>query len=145
MEVKPIDGILCKSVAAKCKFCGRILTLWVAEDYNELGDPMKLMKLAACNRCADIKTAQRKLEAAISKECGLLLNRPDEKTRTKIKTSLCLLTRSYLEVISDWLNRQTAQWEEAIVDDMMARPNSVGLAVKTMWAMAKECPTKSML
>jgi hypothetical protein len=140
-----VDGYMCKEVKARCKFCGKDLTLHIAEDYDEVGDSLKIMKLAACNRCADLKTRIRRLEGDLSKECGMLLTKPHFTIKDRIKSRLAALSRAYLNTISNWLNREPAQWEETILEDMLENPNKLDLTVKAMWTLARQQPVKSFV
>lgn len=138
--MKMIDGQLCKAVTAKCKFCHKPLSLYVAESYDSIGDPLKLLRIASCNRCADLKTEQLRLERQISRQVAFLRTKPNEAERVRTQTQLCALTKNYLVSICDFLHHEQIAWDEGIVSDMMTRPDHLNVIIRTMWDTARRSP-----
>jgi hypothetical protein len=54
---------------AKCKICGCKLVLKLASNYPPEKDPMKLIPLATCNRCFDLREQRIRLETTFKRLC----------------------------------------------------------------------------
>lgn len=132
-------------VKAKCQFCSRELSLEIDDGYASLGDPFKLQRLAACNRCADLKTKQRKLEYRLEYFTGLLRVKMTDKEAENLKVSMCKTAKDYLRCICEFLRVDYVDWDEAILDALMIapappKPSNLGSVVRRMWQMAKGAP-----
>lgn len=133
------------NVKAKCQFCSRELTLEVDDEYSRLGDPLKLLRLAACNRCADLKTKQRRIEGRLEYLTSLLLIKKTETEMENFKRSMERTAKDYLRLICEFLRVDYVDWDEAILDALMIapappKPSNLGSVVRRMWQMAKGAP-----
>ncbi len=122
-----------KSVAASCKFCGKILHLQIDDSYSEVADPLKLIPLAACNACADLRVKRRRLLEFLSRDVTELRAAKTEEQRQKCAERLTAHTKGYVRMVSEWTNTPGLAWDEAIVDAIMADPDSCGDVLKRIW------------
>ena len=68
---------------ATCKICGRAITLKIDPNYNALSDPSRLIPLATCDSCFDLRMTGVKLHRMI--------------VRMRVRLNLELLTRNHNE------------------------------------------------
>lgn len=125
-------------IKGECKFCKRPLELKVDDDYAELrGDPMKIMRLASCNRCSDLRSRQRRTEKAIEMLSGSLLCFPSQDEKASIREGLCRTTKILLRIACEWYHAEGVAWEEAIVDQIMSHPEKLSVVTARIWQMAR--------
>lgn len=107
-----------------CKFCRIPLTLAMDDDYAALGDPFKLVKFAACNRCADYQETHRRLHAAIGATCyQLMITKASDKPRLEqLRDILLKSTRRFAQLVCDYVKAATLNWSEDLVDELMKKP-----------------------
>lgn len=129
-----------KHVNASCKFCGRPLTLRVDEEYDEVGDAFKLMKLGACNRCADLRVKRRTLTYAILNIAATLQADRRADTVTAARAGLERLTKLYLQMVADWTNTPALPWEESMVDAIVKDPTNIGNVIGRFWPEKQNQP-----
>lgn len=123
-----------------CKFCNQPITVEIDDGYAAMGDPFKLLKLAACNRCADLREEKRMLEAKFKRACSLLSAVPvgDPKRRETMRNVLEVLTKKYAEMIARWNGMDGSLWEEAILNTLMERPDRWASIIGKMWGAFRE-------
>lgn len=124
-------------IKGECKFCKRPLELKVDDDYAATGDPFKLVRLASCNRCADLRTRQRRIEKSIETLSGSLLCHPSNEERVTTREGLCRTTKSLLKIACEWYHAEGVAWEEAIVDQIMTHPEKLSVVTARIWQMAR--------
>ncbi|MGC1452938.1 MAG: hypothetical protein WA830_23150 [Candidatus Sulfotelmatobacter sp.] len=127
--------------ATHCKFCHKPITVSIDDDYAALGDPLKLLPLAACNRCADLRVLRRTLEKKVAILCGRLIfssGKLDASALSKAKTGLAHWTREYARMIARWHSLEGLCWDEAIVEQLMEKPDTWGDALGRLWTMFKD-------
>lgn len=109
--------------AATCKICHKPLVIQVADDY--VGDPLKILPMATCNRCYDLRERRIRLEEALFKTCyGLVANpKAKDSVRGAIHATLVELTKKYSQWFGEANNLSGHLWEEQFVDMLMAKPN----------------------
>lgn len=114
------------TLTAKCKMCGKPLTLECDDSYQADHDPFKLIPLATCNRCADYRIERRAITFYIKRLCEQLIFRYYTKIESKdlelIKNALRDLLKKYMRCMAYYRLMPVPEWEEAILDDMIAKP-----------------------
>lgn len=97
-----------KSIPGKCQICGTGLLLKIADDYPG-GDPMKLVSMATCNRCYDLRDRRIKIEGNIKRICHRLsLGKLDDGEKGRLLEMLKVLARKFSIWCADMLRRQHA-------------------------------------
>ncbi len=123
-------------ILAKCKFCGKPLSLEVADDFHEFGTmtletdkgSMKLADLASCNRCADYRVERRRIFDRIKIQCMDLLGGAVKKENLpKTRDALTGLVKRYMRLLSEHKEVPMPDWDEAIVDGIMEKPGNYAL------------------
>lgn len=127
--------------ACNCKFCGKNLVVIVDDTYAELGDPFKLLRFAACNRCADIRERKRKLEESIRKVCIGVQRSSSKDLKAEMSfamTQLEPLTRKYAVLVADWHNKSGYMWEESFPSLLIEKPDRVNDILAQYWKSFKQ-------
>ncbi len=116
------------NVEAKCKFCGKALTLTIDDDYAALGDPYKLIPLASCNRCATFREDRRRVMEQIKFNCMMLLGGAVKKDEIpKKREAIEALIKRYMRLLSDFKDQPMPDWDNALLDDIMDKPGNFSL------------------
>lgn len=126
--------------ATHCQFCKIPITVEIDDSYAELGDPYKLIRMAACNRCADLRVTRRNLERLMGRQCSALCLLRSSKTKepTEIRSNLERLTQDYARMIARWNHLDGMAWEPAIVDAILEDPHHWGDIAARMWRMCRK-------
>lgn len=97
-----------------CKFCKDPITIEIDDGYAELGDPLKLIRLAACNRCADFRVARSKYHDFFANICIEIANaRRDNSPRlAHLHTIVTDASRRYAQAVCAFLRSRTLHWNE---------------------------------
>lgn len=107
-----------------CKICKVPIAVEVDDAYEELGDPFKLLKLATCNRCYDLRTEREAIFTNIGSCCQLLIVNPTNKDlRIKSRKLLVILTRKYAELVSKFHRSNHMLWSEEFADMILDKPD----------------------
>lgn len=135
-----IDEEPCKGHGTTCKFCKKPITIYVSTSYDALADPNKLIPLAACNTCADLRTERRSIEHKIKTICTL---RSRDKKLAQAKegphrAALEKLLKQYAHLIARWYGMSGMCWDDAAVDDIMYQPEAWHKNLQTLWKMFAE-------
>lgn len=102
-----------------CKLCGRPITVSIDETYYELGDHLKLIPMATCNRCADIRVGIRNSETIVERVCRRLDEKSiKEEAAAKVLTSVL---KNYTNFLSSSM-RQSCVFDETVVSVLMKAP-----------------------
>ena len=112
--------------ALHCKFCKKPITVEIDDAYLELGDPYKLLPMALCNHCADLRVRKRQIEARVKSVAMLLIQCGD-----KVPESVCQVatgrlhtqTQDYAKLIADWHNMSGMAWDEGIPGLILSKPD----------------------
>jgi hypothetical protein len=124
--------------ATHCKFCKKPISVAVADDYAEHGDVFKLLPLACCNPCADIRIEKRRLERKVQIVARCLeLSGPDktDKLRSDCRSKLTKLTQDYAKLIARWNGMQGMSWDEEVVNMIVEKPDSWATLLGQLWKM----------
>lgn len=122
-----------KHINHTCKFCGKPITLRIAMNYCADEDPMKLIPLGACDRCAELRVTRRLLNDAIAKVIAQIRTEKNSAIVTSCRAALTTLTKRYVRMVAEWTNRPMLQWDETIVDAIMQDPESCGEVLSRVW------------
>jgi hypothetical protein len=136
----PNDGPF-HSVGTTCKFCRQPITVQIADSYDELSDPLKLLPLAACNHCADLRVERRKLESKIQFICKLREFGPKVPSPEKNRDTRSILethTKAYAKLIARWHEMDGMSWDEEVVNQIMDHPENWGEVLGRLWRMFKQ-------
>jgi hypothetical protein len=128
-----------KLIDAKCKFCGKTLALQVDDSYADLGDPFKLVGMAACNRCADMRVERRKLEHEIRTfALGLigLKGKARQDAESAAAPFLHKLLESWLDLAKRWRG-VAVEYDDGMLDSLLAKPEEYADVLMRMWTLAK--------
>lgn len=118
-------------IEAKCKFCQKSLSLVIDDEYAALGDPYGLVKLAACDGCSDYMTSRRKIFDQIKRAAmNHLGGAYDKEQIPKLREKLTALVQRYMRLISDFRSCPMPDWDNSIVDDMLATPGNYALILQ---------------
>jgi hypothetical protein len=111
MKTIILDGELLEiqEVAGKCKICGCHLVLQLGTNYPQEKDPMKLIPMATCNRCYDLREQRIRIETNLKRLCHELA--VEKMTDDKRARTLDLIQKT-CSIFSKWcaslLRRQHA-------------------------------------
>lgn len=93
-----------KLYPGKCRICGTRLMLQIDDAYDIEHDASKLIPMATCNPCFDLRKRLQKLEDAIKLTChDLSLNTID---KGKAVEALAILAKKFSGYCADMLQRQ---------------------------------------
>ena len=126
-----------KLFEATCKICGKPLTLEIDDSYDSVADPFKLLPLATCNRCFDLRERQKRIADRLSNFIGLLLEKPSVKSRNAIRPKLVSATRDYCDVLLTKYGKSANIWDEAMVDALMDQPEKFKDVINRIHVLAK--------
>lgn len=111
--------------AAKCKICKTPIVISFDAEYEGLGDPFKLMLLATCNRCYDLRNRRETIHAGFAVACGALacLRTPiADKHRAALALTVEALTKQYANYVSDFYRRQELVWDSDFTAMVIENP-----------------------
>jgi hypothetical protein len=120
-------------VNATCKFCHKPLVLTVSDEYHHAGDPYKLIRLAACNSCADNREQQRTVTENIGLVCALVSQSKNSKNvKEASREALTRLIQKYLDLI-ERRTRIRVPFDDAIVESLISGPRCVYDVLSRLW------------
>jgi hypothetical protein len=120
-------------IASKCKFCAKPIFLTVDDDYGKLGDPFNLIKMAACNTCADLRIKRRNITECIYRMLVKLTIDRSEAMREKVTGPLSILVDMYLNLISEWTHQPKDEAGESVITALMESPKAFGETLSRLW------------
>lgn len=127
--------------ATHCKFCKAPITVEIDDEYSKLSDPYKLIPMAVCSPCSDIRVLRRKLERKVQIVCRVFQmagkNATDELSE-KTKKSLTALTQDYASMICRWHKLEGMAWDEECVSQLMEHPERWGEILGHLWKMFRQ-------
>lgn len=127
-----------KNYPTTCKFCGCGLVLKIDDSYDEIGDPFKLLKLAACNNCADVRVWRRKVEARIDFTVSFVKKAKADKDSLKLdalKRKLDDLCREYLRMVAQWMGQSEVGWDPQISESIIDNPELWNKVLAQCWKL----------
>jgi len=119
--------------STKCKFCGLELHLQIDASYARENDPLKIIPLAACDHCADLRVRRRSLHDSFVKVCNSVGFTND---RDKLREPLEALIRKYLILIADWLGKPVVAFEGCMTEPFVTRPEHCSTHLRRLWRMS---------
>lgn len=125
-------------LATNCKFCKKPITLTIDDNYDAIGDPLKLLPLASCNHCADLRVARRSLEKKLSVICNEMIfssKKADAASKERSRTALTHWTKEYSKLIARWNNSEGMLWDEEVVNQMLEHPETCNEVLSRLWTM----------
>lgn len=117
-----------KHVNGSCKFCAKVLTLEIDDGYDVLADPFKLVGLAACNRCADLRVRRRTLNTTLCKIAAHLQHDRSKENVDEARQGFTMLIKRYLILVSDWTKGTSIGWSRHNTAEAIVDPQRFGLA-----------------
>ena len=119
-----------------CRFCKRPITPEIDDNYSGLGDPYKILPMACCNFCSDIRVERRVVEEKIQRACRALssLSVSDTKGRDNMRALLEKLTKKYARMIARWYGNEGSLWDEGVLEVLMKQPNQWPDALGKLWS-----------
>lgn len=126
--------------ALHCKFCQKPISVTVDDDYAKLGDPYKILPLACCNRCGDLREQRRALTDRVRRAANAFgaIHHPSENTVESARKGIGGLCKKYAELIAEWHNKDGCCWDEAVVETILANPNQWGEVLGRLWTMYRQ-------
>ena len=127
-------------VAAHCKFCHCDLNLVVDDDYAAIGDRFKLIEIASCNRCHDLRVMRRNIGDGVKSICIIILNSDgaaQQTVRESLRGSLSTLLRSWMGLAEDWKHNEGPEFDEAALDGLLNDPRQYPDVLKRLWDMVQ--------
>ena len=127
-------------VELKCQFCGRVGRVIVDDQYAALKDPQGLYNRYSCDPCGDFRQRKRQTFNKLKWICetlatGQVNGKEDlERVRKNLKT---LLMR-YAVNLAKHRGVDSPDWDEAILDALMAKPSSLSSVLATISGMIKQ-------
>ena len=128
--------------ATTCKYCRKPITVEIDDAYADLGDPHKLIPMAACNRCADIRVERRVLEAKVKFACMMLHFGRKKFSETKVHDTRVVLERllkQYANMIARWHFLEGMSWDDEALNLIMDKPDAWASVLKELWKMFTAC------
>lgn len=111
---------------AKCKICGVPLDLSIDPEYDTVGDRNRLMPMATCNRCGDMRSKRESYHDDFYRQCVQLIvltpSKNSEERRQSYKVSLLILARKYAKLIAAYHRSSLVIPVEDLVSDLMDKP-----------------------
>lgn len=99
----------------------------VAEDYSKLKDPYKLLAMAACDRCSDLREERRRILGDIDKiifRLAVLKGQELLKFIAQISEPLAYLTKEYCKLAARWNGLETEVFDQGAVDAILNLPST---------------------
>jgi hypothetical protein len=124
----------------KCKFCQKEITLDIDDNYAALGDPFKLITLAACNRCADLRTRRMAITDKIAAVCYTVAFAPASirsETKEKMKPVLRGYLMAYVGLVEDWKGGDSGEFDESVVEAVLSAPGQWPDVIKRLWDIVR--------
>lgn len=131
-----------------CKFCQNPITVEIDDAYANLGDPFKLIKIACCDRCADLRVERRMLEDKVRKVCRVRELDPKlAKTREQShRSTLEKLLKQYSNMIARWHYLSGMCWDDRATETIMDHPEAWNSVLATLWKIFKDAnPARSRI
>ncbi len=112
-----------KLYLGKCRICRAELRLEIDEDYDASHDPNKLIPMATCNRCFDLRRRQMRMEEHIKMLCHFLATSdPNDAKRGQVVEAVNRVAKRFSIWCSDVLNRQHAESVEVLTSELISSP-----------------------
>lgn len=125
----------------QCKFCKKPITLEIDDSYSEISSPVKLLPLAACNRCADLRVERRAIESKVKFICLMRHNNPKaaESRKEHHRQALEKLLKGYANLIARWHYLEGMSWDDECLNVIMEKPSHWATIMAELWKMFAAC------
>lgn len=126
---------------ATCKFCHKTIQLEIDDSYAALGDVFNLMRLGACNRCADLMIRRRDIKDRAQHSAIQVLRlgkSTSSEQRSKFEGMLGNQIRKWLSLSADWHRSDEAPFDPEMVQQIMESPREVHTILTQIWQMRPE-------
>lgn len=126
--------------ATHCKFCKKPITIDVDDDYESIGDPHKLIPMAACNSCSDIRVERRVLESKIKKACmeRVSTKRPSDEYLNKFRNLMEKLMKDYARMIARFHFMSGMAWDDECLELIVEHPAQWTEVLSRLWKIFSE-------
>ena len=123
-----------------CKFCKKPIVVETDDEYSTMGDPLKILSLAACNRCADLRIERRKLESSVKTICTMRqMDKRIAGDRFKEhQAALEALLKGYANMIARWHLMSGMSWDDKAVAVIMEHPEAWPDVLATLWRVFRD-------
>ena len=124
-----------------CKFCRKPITVEIAVSYAEIGDPLKIIPLAACDRCSDLREERRKLESKIrvvSMTYAAMGGSKSKEIASRYMGIFEKVLMDYANMIARWHFMDGKCWDDVAVQTIMEHPEAWPKVVQTLWVIFKD-------
>lgn len=118
-----------------CRFCHIPMSVDIDENYDRTGDPLQIMKLATCNRCADLRTRFNGIRNAIKNLCMVLVqtNKLSEEDQEKTTRAMTVLFERYAKLIADWNKVPIPTIDPTVIKTLIANPGRFEIFLRNIW------------
>lgn len=101
------------TLQTNCKICKYPMTVTVPKGYLDLGDPLKLLPMATCNTCFDLRETGARLYSRILHICvdtkSLMLSKKRDRADIEKLLKACL---DLAAAFSNWMPKMKARSKE---------------------------------
>jgi hypothetical protein len=125
------------TIGTNCKFCKRPISVEIADDYAAMGDPHKLIPMAACNPCADNRVEKRRIEKRVQYVARTVELAGTRDAQTNARPPLIKLTQDYARLIARWHGRDGMAWDQECVELILDKPREWGAVLSGLWKLFK--------
>ena len=124
----------------QCKFCKAPLEVEVDEAYAALDDPFRLLGMAACSTCTELRVSRRTLEEKIRRTASLLQGLTSRETdeRKALLNILRNLAYAYWRLIGRWTKAPRINLPEDKLKELQDNPQDWGTVISSFWATYPE-------
>ena len=124
--------------STECKFCKKPITIEISQSYFGLNDPFKLLPLASCNKCSDLRVERIGIENSVKRVAMILhlagRNRSSEMV-SRSRDSFIKLTQKYANLIARWNGMDGGAWDVEGVELLLDKPDHWSKILGEFWKM----------
>jgi hypothetical protein len=127
--------------ATNCQFCKRPISPEIDDSYAALGDPFKILPMACCDPCHDMRVSKRDLERRvqfIARCIELAGAKLDATARAKFQDVLSILTQDYARLIARWHGMQGHAWSIECVEIILDKPQQWAAVMSGLWRFFRQ-------
>lgn len=116
-------------IQAKCKICGKELSLKIDDTYAKMRDPYKLVPMATCNACYDARFHRKTLEQRIGRICARFIGVSDKKRQSLLEQwqrPLELWMDKYTQLLCAQYHKRSIVCDESVWRSLLEHPEVWG-------------------
>ncbi len=101
------------------------MTVEIDDTYDTIGDPLKLLPMATCNRCYDLRDRANKLHREFAAVCAKIeaySGAIADRARAEFYATMESLTKAYADWIADFYARREIVWDPAFPQLLCEQP-----------------------